>query len=513
MNLTRYLLDNGALDEKPALAALEGELSYETLRRSSAQAARFLLERGAGKGDRALLLSDSNGFWAASYLGTIMAGCVSVPLPVNVDPGQFSYVLEKTRPRFVLIQGRHFPRYGPLVPEGVSILVDGPRALGDKARFPFSFFGDLRDTDPARPEECPAIDEKRDLAALMFTSGSTGEPRGVMVTHGNIMANTESIIRYIGLGGGDRMMSVLPFYYCFGTSLLHTHLRVGGTVVCDGRFMYPNKVLERMVQEKCTGFAGVPSTYMILLRSSAMKKMRFPDLRHVQQAGGKLPSALITELRETLPGVKVFIMYGQTEATARLSYLPPEMLDAKLGSIGRGIPGVRLEVVGEDGRPAAPGAVGEIVAQGDNVAPGYWEEPGESAKVFRDGKLHTGDLAVADEEGFITIVDRAKDFLKCGGVRASSREIEDAVFDFEGVVEAAVIGSPDDVLGEAVHLFVVHARGEEAGEDLLRHCGRRLPLQLVPRKIVFLKRLPKNSSGKVDKVALKRDPRYQGDPQ
>src|SRR4029077_6932928 len=164
----------------------------------------------------------------------------------------------------------------------------------------------------------------------------------VMVSHRNIIANTESIIDYLQLQSADRVMTVLPFHYCYGRSLLHTPLRVGGSLVLDHRFMFPDKVLQRMVETECTGFAGVPSHFQILLRNSSLRTRTFPKLRFVQQAGGNLPPVFLQELREILPNAKIFVMYGQTEATARLSYLPPGFLEAKAGSIGRGMKGVRL---------------------------------------------------------------------------------------------------------------------------------------------------------------------------
>jgi acyl-CoA synthetase (AMP-forming)/AMP-acid ligase II len=215
--------------------------------------------------------------------------------------------------------------------------------------------------------------------------------------------------------GNDRIMTVLPFHYCFGTSLLHTHLRVGGSLVVDSRFMYPETILQRMIEAECPGFAGAPSHFQVLLRNSSLKKKQFPHLRYVQQAGGHLAPFFIRELQEALPTTQVFIMCGQTEATARLSYLDPEALDSKLGSIGKGIPGVTLRVLDESGQEVQTGKVGEIVAEGENVALGYWHAPQESTTSFRDGKLYTGDMATVDEDGFIYVVDRAKDFVKWGG--------------------------------------------------------------------------------------------------
>lgn len=360
-------------------------------------------------------------------------------------------------------------------------------------------------SDARHAQHEAAVVRAEDLAALMFTSGSTGPPRGVMVSHANIMANTDSIVHYLGLTENDKIMTVLPFHYCFGTSLLHTHLYVGGSLVIDPRFMYPDTVLRRMQETKCTGFAGVPSHFQILLRRSSLRKSSFPHLRYVQQAGGHLAPHFIRALHEALPNTQIFVMYGQTEATARLSYVPPELLERKLGSIGKGIPGVQLRVLNKSGEEVPPGEVGEVVAEGENVARGYWRAPQESATCFRDGKLYTGDLATVDDDGFIYIVDRAKDFLKCGGTRVSCRQLEERILEFEGLVEAAVIGIPDEVLGEAVKVFVVPQGAGCTGleESLLHYCKTCLPPRLVPREIVVLKGLPKNSGGKVLKQNLR----------
>jgi acyl-CoA synthetase (AMP-forming)/AMP-acid ligase II len=269
--------------------------------------------------------------------------------------------------------------------------------------------------------------------------------------------------------------------------------------------MYPETILQRMIETKCTGFAGVPSHFQILLRNSSLRKKQFPDLRYVQQAGGYLAPAFIRELREALPGTEIFIMYGQTEATARLSYLPPIYLEAKPGSIGKGIPGVKLRVLNEDGREVSPGEVGEIVAEGANVALGYWQAPEESEGIFRNGALYTGDLARVDEDGFIYIVDRAKDFIKCRGEKVSCRQIEEVLLEFDELVEAAVIGIPDEVLGEAVKAFVVPRARNSSGlaEHLATFCKSRLAPHHLPKEIVVIPALPKNSAGKVMKSALR----------
>jgi acyl-coenzyme A synthetase/AMP-(fatty) acid ligase len=215
-----------------------------------------------------------------------------------------------------------------------------------------------------------------------------------------------------------------------------------------------------MEEHACTGFAGVPSTYQTLLRNSTFPRRALPHMRKLQQAGGKLQSVLIQELVNTVPQARVYVMYGQTEATARLSYLPPDLLSSKLGSIGKGIPGVTLRVIGEDGSPVTPGNVGEIYASGDNISPGYWNDPEASQDKFVDGVLHTGDLATVDDDGYIFVVDRKADFIKSFGYRVSSQRVEECIVELPDVVGAAVIGEADLVRGEAIWAFVVQRMGQ-----------------------------------------------------
>ena len=432
----------------------------------------------------------------------MQAGLVSVHVRPGLSAQDLAYLLETTGAKVVCAQG--------------SVIKAHTRQLADRHLLsdrdvPTMAQAASQRSLPSLAADTTASNEfapvgETDLAALVFTSGSTGKPRGVMVSHGNIVANTDSIISYLSLTGHDRIMAVLPFHYCYGASLLHTHLRVGGDIVIENRFMYPETVLQRLIETRCTGFAGVPSHFQILLRNSSIRKKHFPDLRYVQQAGGSLAPPFIRELKTALPSTQIFVMYGQTEATARLSFLPPDQLEKKLGSIGKGIPGVRLQVLNASGIGVQPGEVGEIVAEGGSITRGYWQASRETEEVFRNGALYTGDLARVDEDGFIFIVDRAKDFLKCRGEKVSCREIEEVLLAFSELVEAAVIGIPDEVLGEAVKAFVV-ARGKTLpGIEgrIAAFCKTRLPAHHSPKQIVVLSALPKNSAGKVAKTILRK---------
>jgi long-chain acyl-CoA synthetase len=482
-----YLLEGKAPDHL-AMLTLTGQHTYGEIYRGTESVASWLRENDVRKGDRVLLLADNSLFWVAAYLGTMHAGCVVVPLAPTISAGELAYVVAVAEPRCAFVQ----PRYAGQKATSLA----GVRVLTEL------------------PDTCCASDQSNhlqhsslgldDLAALMFTSGSTGKPRGVMVTHGNLIANTESIVEYLELSKEDRILAVLPFNYCFGASLLHTHLRVGGSIVVEPRFMFLESTLQRMKATECTGFAGVPSHYQILLRKSNIRQTEFPHLRYIQQAGGHLAPAFVQELRAALPRTKIYIMYGQTEATARLAYLPPDLLTEKFGSIGKAIPGVALEVLDEAGQSVKPGQVGEIVAEGANVTKGYWHDEEASLVSFRNGRLYTGDLATVDEDGFIYVVDRARDFLKCGGKRVSCRQIESTILEFQELQEAAVIGLPDPVLGEAVKAFVVPCdiKARDIPERLLAFCRTRLPAPFVPKEIVVMASLPKNTAGKILKPLL-----------
>lgn len=495
-NVAEYLL-GGKADRDLALLALGSSHTYGDVRMASMAIAGYLRQRRAEKGDRVLLMGENSLFWVGSYLGTLQAGLVSVPVPPATSPQTLSFFVKHTGARFALVQASLLPKLSSAIPTE-NILLDTPlNSRSAVLSLPVLL---KNNSAPKLPASTTVFS---DLAALMFTSGSTRQPQAVMVSHGNIRANTESIIQYMELTSRDRVMVVLPFHYCFGTSLLHTHLRVGGTLVLDSRFMYPEEVLQRMQETECTGFAGVPSHYQILLDKTSLAKKSFPHLRYVQQAGGHLAAASIQRLREALPTTRVFVMYGQTEATARLSFLPPECLDTKLGSIGKGIPGVKLSVE-IDGRSVRPGEIGEIVAEGENVALGYWQDPEETAAIFRNGRLYTGDLATLDADGFIRVVSRVRDFLKCGGMRISCQQLEQQILEYGDLQEVAIIGVPDGISGEAVKAFVVpRANATTTPEKVKVFCKTHLPFQLVPREIVLLDTLPKNESGKVLKEQLR----------
>lgn len=492
MNTADYLLETGE-DTAVALVAGNTQYTYGDLRQACARMAGELIAAGVGPADRVGILGNNSVFWVATYLAALKLEAIAAPFPPTSTPNDVSAMEQLVGCKVVCVEKRLQGRFASALAQDVPTIADDVLAKTGPRVWPSSAVASNGHADAAHQ-----------AATLMFTSGTTARPRAVCVSHRNIQANTDAIITYLDLTRTDRILAVLPFCYCFGTSLLHTHLRAGGSLVLCNSFVYPETVLDLMDATECTGFAGVPSTFQTLLRNSTFPRRQLKMLRKIQQAGGKLPMVLIEELEEAAHGADVYIMYGQTEATARLSYLPPVLLRTKMGSIGRGIPGVTLRVIGDSGEDVKPGEVGEIYAWGDSICPGYYNEPEASAQKFVGGALRTGDLATVDDEGFIYIADRKSDFIKSYGYRVSSQQVEACVVELADVVAAAAIGEPDLARGEAIKVFATLRSGSTLRpEDVVAHCARRLAHHMVPKEVVIVDALPMNAHGKVVKAQLR----------
>jgi acyl-coenzyme A synthetase/AMP-(fatty) acid ligase len=333
----------------------------------------------------------------------------------------------------------------------------------------------------------------------MATSGSTGVPRFVIVSHGNLKANTEAIVRSQRLASDETAMLILPLNYCFGASVMHTHLYQGGAVVFDHRFMFPDKVLRAMAQFDCTTFAGVPTAYNVLLRRSNIRQIALPALRRFLQAGGSLAPLRISEMRAAFPSVEFYVMYGQTEATARISCMEPERWEEKKGSVGRPMDNLVVSIVDEQGIAVQPGQTGELLIKGPSICPGYLNNDEETRRVYGDGWLRTGDLARQDEEGYLWIEGRKGSFLKMRGMRVSFPEVEAKVTAVPGVYECAARAVEHPEAGEALVLFIVPDQGVTIGVEEVR---RHLPAHWAIDSIRLVSELPKTSVGKVALSAL-----------
>lgn len=495
-------------------------LTYRDVRSRADRLAAFLSGGFVSPGDCVALLLDNSPEYVISYFAIMKAGGIVVPLSGNVPDRSLVSVMCDFAPGIVvatpavagrlagLAEKRELPSLRSVVT--LSSKRDEAALADESSRRRIMGGVEIVPVDAVlagnmEPRCVPGGVARKadDLAMIIYTSGTTGNPKGVMLTHRNLVSNARSIVKYLRLSHADRVMVVLPFYYSYGNSLLTTHAMVGGAMVLEDSLMYPNVVLNTMVTERVTGFSGVPSTFAILLNKSRIASMRFPELRYVAQAGGAMSPRHARELKAALPGVDIFIMYGQTEATARLSYLEPGDLQRKAGSIGKAIPGVTLSLEDENGKTVGTGEVGEIVATGENIMAGYYGMPEETARVLRNGALHTGDYARVDEEGYLYIVGRRTDMIKSGGHRISTKEIEEILLEMPQVEEAAVVGVEDEILGEALLSYIVVKERESlTAREVRAHCAKNLPSHKVPQHVKFIDRIPKTDSGKPRKFAI-----------
>lgn len=501
--LVSQFLEESARRSPGAVALIDSsrQTTYDELDRLANRYSRLFCERGVRPGDRVVIAGENGLEMVAAYFGTLKAGGVAVPLAPGPRSDRLGHAVTDCDPRIAVIDGATARVATPdsalaSVPE---VFVTG----SDPAPPPFT---NLAAAVAGIADAIETTDRRdRDLAAIIYTSGSTGEPRGVMLSHRNFVANTRSIVAYLSLTAADRVLCVLPFYYVYGLSLLHTHIAVGGSLVIENRSAFPNVVLAAMQEHGATGFAGVPSTFALMLHRSNLDDIALPRLRYVTQAGGAMPPPRITEWLRRGPQADFFVMYGATEAAARLTYLPPADLPRKLGSIGRAIPGVEIIVVTESGTRARACEVGELVARGDNIASGYWNNPQETASRFSPLGYRTGDLGYADEEGYLYLVGRQHDMLKVGAHRVGVKEIEDVLYAHPAVYEAAVVGAPHEMLGEAPVAFVAMKTAVDDLQNTLRaHCAARLAAYKVPLRVVQQDELPKlPGAGKLNRTALR----------
>jgi len=454
-------------------AATGATIGPEALPRLIAAYGASLRSAGLRKGDRVLIGCSVSPASTLVYLGALYTGLVAVPVEDRALSCTLEILLNATGAKAVWTETG---LKGKRVDRGSVACLHGDMA---------------KETAEIRP---PAACKDSDIAALMATSGSTGAPRFVMVTHGNLIANTEAIIRSQRLASDERAMLILPLNYCFGASLMQSHLYQGGGVVFDRRFMFPDKVLQATAQFGCTTFAGVPTVYNVLLRRSNLRQTALPCLKRFLQAGGALAPDRVREMRTAFPMTDFYVMYGQTEATARISCMEPERWEEKPGSVGRPLDNLVARIVDEEGKDLPAGQIGELLVRGPSICSGYLNDPDETRRILSNGWLRTGDLARQDAEGYLWIEGRKGAFLKMRGIRVSLPEVEAKATAIPGVYECVARAVSHPEAGEALVLFVVPDPGATIGVEEVR---RHLPAHWAIDSIRLVSELPKTSVGKI----------------
>lgn len=512
MGIHQYLFETAeTYPDKQAIVEVHKSTSYQEIAAGAEKIAAWLFSENIAPCDRVGILLDDPAEYVSAYFGILMTGAVVVALNTQTASRTLKQIINDAEISILITQYK-FIRYlidiADSIPGMRAISVQGcssldPTLRGIKMIASGQMNNNGRVTDNKMSLSSACSDS--DLAQIIYTSGTMGEPKGVMLQHGNLMANTNSIIQYLRLTPDERHMVVLPFFYSFGNSVMLTHMAVGATMIVHQNMMYPKLIMDIMQKENATGLAGVPSTFAILFSGTMVSQYTFPYLRYFAQAGGPLSTGLAREMKKTFPEVDIYIMYGQTEASARLAYLHPDDFYRKPGSIGKAIPGVTLNLLDKKGKAVKPGEIGEIVAYGRNIMRGYWKNLEATANVLKKEGLWTGDLAKMDEDGFFYIVSRKSDMIKSGGHRIAPKEIEEIILEHPAVEDAVVFGVSDKILGEEIVACIIRKRNNTCNEKaLLLHCKQNLPNFKVPKHICFVDYFPTTSNGKIDKNRLKK---------
>ena len=503
---------------KDAIVCGQDRWSYRKLNTYADCFADSLIDLGLGRQDRVVVLLGNCAETAVCLFGTLKAGGTFVLLEANTRARRLRHVLEDSGATLLVARANQARVLAEALEDWDTDLkivwvganpnvrlAGGVSSLNWKALFSALLDSDGQEYHVPSDKLPRSID--LDLAAIIYTSATTGKAKGVMCTHRNMIAAAKSIMQYVGNSANDIILDVLPLSFGYGLYQILVSCMVGGTVVLERSFLYPHVTLSRLVQEKVTGFPLVPSMAALLLRMESLGEYDFSTLRYITSAGAALPIGHFRRLRQLVPGAEIFNMYGLTECV-RVCYLSGPELDERPASVGRAMPNCEVRIVDEDGNEVAPGEIGELIIRGSNVMQGYWNAPALSNEVFRPGSypasrwLHSGDYFRTDEEGYLYFLGRKDDMIKTRGERVSPQEIEDVLCELEGVVEAAAVGVTDDILGQAIKVFVVCGQANLQEKDILRHCARLLEPLMVPKYVHLVPALPKTDRGKINRGEL-----------
>lgn len=496
--------------DKVALVAGTQRLTYRVLEEQANRLAHSLVELGVVRGDRVAIYLDNSVEAVLSIFATLKAGGVFLMVNPSTKADKLAYILNNCRAKGVVcsqMRVKELESHAGQLPHTTFAVVTGqlPEQGQESPLHVVSIQQCLAESKPCQRPRKQNIDI--DLAALIYTSGSTGNPKGVMLTHLNMVSAATSITTYLENRQNDIVLSVLPLAFDYGLYQVLMGFKIGGTVVLERSFAYPHAVLEKVKQEKVTGFPLVPTIAALLLQMD-LSKYDFSSVRYLTNTAAALPTHHIDKLRSLFPQARLFSMYGLTECK-RVSYLPPDQLDIRPGSVGRGMPNEEVYIVDDEGNRVGPGVVGQLVVRGSNVMMGYWEMPEATDRVLKPGPvpgekvLYTGDLFRMDDEGFLYFVGRKDDIIKSRGEKVSPKEVENALSSLDGVAEVAVLGVPDEILGQAVKAFIQVKVGIVLTEkDVLRHCSLHLEDFMMPKIIEFRAVLPKTANGKINKREL-----------
>jgi long-chain acyl-CoA synthetase len=497
-NLALLLEESAArFPERPAIF-IDGEtITYGELDLKAGRIASGLKELGVQKGDRVGIHLSNCSEFVMAYFAILKAGATVVPINVMLKSPEIRYLLSDSGARFLFTAEELVPDVEPAIQDlpGFRTAI----VIGSSGRH--AAFGDLVGNQRS-PMNAVDVDPHEDIAVIFYTSGTTGKPKGAMLTHGNMVFDAVASAQTFKYTPEDRVLSAMPLFHSAGQTIVITApFSCGAAMVLLRRFV-TERVFQSLKTEKPTVFVGVPTMFFQILNDPQADRFADNTLRLCLVGAAPIPKSIFDEFVREFE-VEMSEGYGLSECSPVCAHNPVGGLKKSL-SIGVPIIGVDMNIFDDDDRPLAPWEIGELVVRGANVMKGYLNRPKESAEALRSGWLHTGDMAYRDWDNYFFIVDRKKEMILTGGFNIYPREIEEILFAHEKVSEAAVVGIPDLEKGEKAKAFIVLKQGESAtGRDIIEWCRERMAAYKVPRDVEFVLTLPRNAAGKVLKRVLR----------
>lgn len=497
--------------DKTALIFKGEELSFAELYRRSLSLAAYLVNAGIRKGDRVAIYMNNSWQSVVSVYGASLSGAVFSVINPQTKANKLQYILNDSSAKVLITAGvlnRELSAALNDVPFLQEVLLSGAMDILYQDGIKIADFETIAlagNSSYTSPSIIP-----NDLAALIYTSGSTGFPKGVMMTHQSMVFTSWSLIEYLRLTENDRILLILPLAFDYGLYQLIMAITVGGTLIIEQSFTFPASIYRSIEKYKPTVFPGVPTVYAMMIAAAKQTGLHFDCIEKVTNTAAALPAEFTPDLKKIFPNALIFRMYGLTECK-RVCYLEPELIDAKPDSVGKAIPGTEIFLLSENGENVKAGESGILHVRGPHVMAGYWNKADLSNEILKPGEipgeriLCSNDLFKMDEEGFLYFQGRTDDIIKTRGEKVSPLEIEKTIYKVDGVKEVAVIGVPDNILGESIIAFVTLYPDSGVNKDsILKECLTHLEPFMIPQNIIFIEEMPKSSNGKFDKFELKK---------
>jgi len=495
---------------KTAIIYKDREFSYNELKVASENLSYHLVNSGINKGDRVAVYMNNSWQCAVSIYGISLSGAVFLVINPQTKANKVQYILNDCGAKVLITEDNQ-----------ISEVKSALKGVDDIQQVIVSELNEFNDIGKARIIDFDSVISKsevsvsfpriipNDLAALIYTSGSTGFPKGVMMTHQAMVFTSWSLLEYLRMTEDERIMLVIPLAFDYGLYQLIMSITIGATIIIEHSFNFPPAIFRQMEKLKPTIFPGVPSIYAMMIATHKKSGIAFNSINKITNTAAALPAEFTSDLRKIFPNALIFKMYGLTECK-RVSYLEPELVDEKPNSVGKAIPGTEVFLLTAEGNPVPPEEIGILHVRGPHVMAGYWNNEKLSKEMLKSGFipgeriLCAHDLFKMDSEGFLYFQGRNDDIIKTRGEKVSPIEVENVIYKLNGIREVAVIGIPDNYLGESIVAFItVHEKGLITDKDIQRQCVQNLESFMVPQKIIFLDEMPKSSNGKIDKKELK----------